>query len=230
MTIRLITFDLDDTLWKTGPIIQRAEQEMLRWISVREPDFLVTYNSQGSTLLKSIVAERPEIAHDVTSLRIAALERSFLAIGKTPALANSMAHHAFDVFQEWRNKVELFDGALDVLQILRKRYRIVSLTNGNAEVSRTPLAGLFEKNLNAASVGAKKPNHRMFVAALEAVEVSANEAVHVGDHPEDDVTGAINAGMYAVQVDLGIRATSPLATAVVTELRQLPKVIDAINA
>lgn len=202
---------------------------MLRWIGERVPSFLETYSSQGSTILKAIVTERPEIAHDVTSLRIAALRQSFLATGKSPAMAQSLAQSAFDVFQDWRNKVELFDGTIEVLNRIKERYRIVSLTNGNAEVLKTPLAGYFELDLNAASVGAKKPDPRMFVAALEAVSVSPSEAIHVGDHPEDDVAGAINVGMQAIQLDLGTREVSPLATAIVTDLMQLPAVIERIS-
>ena len=69
----------------------------------------------------------------------------------------------------------------------------------------------------------------MFVAALEAVNVSPSEAIHVGDHPEDDVAGAINVGMQAIQLDLGTREVSPLATAIVTDLMQLPAVIEGIS-
>ena len=40
MTIRCITFDLDDTLWETGPVIARAEQIALDWMKDNAPDVI----------------------------------------------------------------------------------------------------------------------------------------------------------------------------------------------
>jgi FMN phosphatase YigB (HAD superfamily) len=45
--IKLLTFDLDNTLWSVDPIIARAENAMMEWIYKNQPElrFKVTlYN------------------------------------------------------------------------------------------------------------------------------------------------------------------------------------------
>lgn len=228
MKIRLVTFDLDDTLWKTGPIIQRAERKMLHWIDERDSSFREIYSAKGVSFIQEAVDERPEIAHDVTAIRLATLARTFETVGKSTEQAASLAQEAFDVFQRWRNKVELFEGAIEVLEQLQGRYLLASLTNGNAEVDKTPLANSFDLDLTAASVGVKKPDPRMFVAALDAFNVTPAEAVHVGDHPVDDIEGARNAGLHAIQIGFGTRELSKRANATINDLRDLPYAIASL--
>ena len=229
MKIRLVTFDLDDTLWKTGPIIQRAERKMLHWIDERDSSFREIYSAKGASFLKEVVEERPEIAHDITAIRLATLTRTFENTGKSPEQAASIAQEAFAVLRLWRNKVELFDGALEVLELLKEQYLLASLTNGNAEVDQTPLANCFDLDLSAASVGAKKPDPRMFVAAMNAFNVTPDETVHVGDHPIDDMEGARDAGLRAIQIDFGMRELSNRANATINDLRDLPHAIASLT-
>jgi putative hydrolase of the HAD superfamily len=51
-------------------------------------------------------------------------------------------------------------------------------------------------------VGHFKPAPQIYQAALDALQVSAGEAVMVGDNPRDDVTGALDVGLAgAVLID-----------------------------
>lgn len=54
--------------------------------------------------------------------------------------------------------------------------------------------------VTSAEVGAAKPDARIFRRALELAGVDADQAVHVGDSPDNDVTGARAAGLRAVLV------------------------------
>src|SRR5439155_11925021 len=55
--------------------------------------------------------------------------------------------------------------------------------------------------LGSATHGKTKPHPAIFQAALDELGVSAEEAVMVGDSPEDDVEGARAIGMRAFLVD-----------------------------
>ncbi|MBD8114893.1 HAD family hydrolase [Bacillus megaterium] len=46
--------------------------------------------------------------------------------------------------------------------------------------------------------GIKKPYVDIFLRVLKRLDVKAEETVYVGDHPENDVLGARNAGMHAI--------------------------------
>ncbi len=55
--------------------------------------------------------------------------------------------------------------------------------------------------LDSSVVGAAKPDPRIFEIALERLGVAAERAIHVGDTPAADVTGARAAGVTPVLVD-----------------------------
>jgi putative hydrolase of the HAD superfamily len=55
--------------------------------------------------------------------------------------------------------------------------------------------------LDSTVVGVAKPDPRIFELALEALDVSAERAIHVGDTPGADVDGAHAAGVQPVLVD-----------------------------
>jgi len=62
------------------------------------------------------------------------------------------------------------------------------------------IAGLFDAVVLAGSVGATKPDPRLFAATLTAMALSETEAVYVGDDPVRDLAGAEAAGIAAVDI------------------------------
>jgi putative hydrolase of the HAD superfamily len=60
------------------------------------------------------------------------------------------------------------------------------------------LADYFHFALRAEDLGIAKPDARLFQEALQRGGVDASAAVHVGDHPGDDIAGAQQAGLRAV--------------------------------
>lgn len=62
------------------------------------------------------------------------------------------------------------------------------------------LSGLFDVVVSSADVGLRKPDPRIFMLACEALSVSPEEAVHVGDHHYADVLGARAVGMTPVLI------------------------------
>lgn len=68
-------------------------------------------------------------------------------------------------------------------------------------LARCGIAGLIDATVTSAEVGARKPDPAIFLAALELAGSSADEALHVGDTAEEDVTGARAAGIRALLID-----------------------------
>ncbi len=67
-------------------------------------------------------------------------------------------------------------------------------------LARIGLAGHFDAVLDSATVGAGKPDPRIFEVALERAGCTAAEALHVGDSDED-VEGARAAGIEVLRID-----------------------------
>jgi putative hydrolase of the HAD superfamily len=200
--IRLITFDLDNTLWDVEAIVVRAERVMHDWIAEHHPEFSGRIDAAAFAQLRAEVwRERRDIAHNLTELRLEVLRRAFLQAGYAADAAEAAAQGAFAEFFRERNTVEFFPGALPALQELRATYELYALSNGNADIRRIGLDHLFSRHFSAISVGAAKPDPRIYRAALEAAGVQPQEVIHVGDHPEQDVAAAAAVGMRTVWVN-----------------------------
>jgi putative hydrolase of the HAD superfamily len=65
----------------------------------------------------------------------------------------------------------------------------------HGHLARHGLAVWFDTVVTSAEAGAKKPDPRPFLVALERLGVDPGRAVHVGDHPPHDEVGARAAGL-----------------------------------
>jgi putative hydrolase of the HAD superfamily len=197
-SVELITIDLDDTLWPCLETIQRAEDALYAWLGERAPR-LTDAHDQASLRehRRGYVQANPLIAHDLTAVRRDSLADLLLAFGYDGALAED----ALDVFLAHRNRVEPFPDVAPALRALAGSHRLVSVTNGNSDVSRTPLRGLFHLSLTAADVGAAKPDPALFRAALDWAGLTPTQALHLGDHPYLDIQAARELGMQAIWVN-----------------------------
>ena len=243
--MKLVTFDLDDTLWRTDGVIRRAEAKMWEWLRGRGVE---TPPPDAATIAKTraeVLAANPDAEHDISRLRELMVRAMLQRAGHAPEDATALAAGAFAEFLHWRHRVEFFPHALAVLDQLRRRYTLAALTNGNADYRRLGLDRYFAFGYCAADVGVSKPHPAMFQRALARANVAPAQAVHVGDHPVDDVQGAIAAGMAAIQVAYAAPPTKPRSwldasggtrdqpgeapAATVTNLSDLPNAIAALG-
>ncbi|MCH8542472.1 MAG: HAD family hydrolase [Alcanivorax sp.] len=202
-TLKLITFDLDNTLWPVDEVIRRAERRCGDWIAERHPDAAAIMTLDKVREIRDLLLqEKPGYVHNLTALRREALARGFLAAGYCTNEAGRLAGQAFEVFHEARNEVVFFPGALDVLETLADSYILGALTNGNADLKRIGIGDLFAFQHSSESIGKRKPAPDMFLAALASARVRADQAVHVGDHPLEDVDAARQHGFQAVWANL----------------------------
>lgn len=190
--IRTITLDLDDTLWEIAPVIRRAEGELWRWMEQNRPAVCERYTAEAIIELRDeVIEEYRERSHDLRFLRRIALTRMLETCGYT----DDCVDEAFEVFDVFRNRVELFPDVVPSLQRLAERFTIIAVTNGNANLQAIGIRHLFNDVVSASAVGAAKPARRIFDEAVRRGGASASETLHVGDHPECDIAGARAAGL-----------------------------------
>ncbi len=197
--IRVITFDLDDTLWDVKPVLLRAEDAMYRWLEEHREKVTRQFDVVELRKLRMRTFElHPELRHHISDLRRQALYDVQLHCGYSEDVAREGALAAFDAFLQVRHQVEPYERALEVLEALAECYTIGALSNGNADVFKVDIGEYFDFAFSAEQVGASKPAPDMFHASMRHTGAEAHEMVHVGDHPEHDVAGARAAGMYTV--------------------------------
>ncbi len=193
--IKVLSFDLDDTLWPNLPTILNAEDLLYQWLKQNVPQITDRYDSrQLRDKRLSCLEKHPEFSHDLSALRLLSFER----LAEEFSLSKEWMQPAFDVFYSARQQVTLFDDVKPVLDELSSRFQLVSLTNGNASTVETNVDHWFNFSLNSASVGKCKSEPDMYWHVQKIAGISAGQMVHIGDHPKQDVAGAQSAGVYAI--------------------------------
>ncbi len=133
----------------------------------------------------------------MTFLRHRALALLLEAAGYEAAAAD----RAFEVFYAARNRVACYDDVRPALARLAARGPLYALSNGNADLALCGIAAYFAGHVSARSVGAAKPDRRMFAALAERAGAACGEILHIGDDPFADVEGARRAGLQAVWIN-----------------------------
>ncbi len=149
----------------------------------------------------------------------------------------------FGISHEWHSKLKqvgeeelygegatwftLYPDTLDCLDWVRsKGIRTAIVSNWDYSLHRiVRMLGIydrFEVVLASLEEGVEKPDPRLFQLCLDKMGVKASETVHVGDNPEDDFQGAINAGIRPVLLDRNRTLTGPT----IRSLSELPEAID----
>lgn len=197
--IRLLTFDLDNTLWETEPVVAAAEQRLLEWFADHAPLFLQRLDADARRALRhEVLAGNPALRHSVTALRLAIMELGLSRAGYSEDHAQALAQQGFEVFLEARHALTFFPHAEALLQQLSSRYTLATISNGNADVRRLGLDRYFKVLVSADEIGLSKPDPAPFLAALERAGAEPEETLHIGDHPVDDIRGAQAVGMHTL--------------------------------
>ncbi len=195
MLYKIISIDLDDTLWPCMPTIEHAEKTSYQWLQQHVPQITQRYSQQElRDKRKQLIAEQPQLLNNLSAARLA----HFAQLADELCLSHDWIEKAFNVFLTARQKVSLYDDVLPVLGQLTQSWTLVALTNGNADIHRTGLGDYFDQQISAADVNAAKPDPAMFLRMINHYGVSPEQCLHVGDHPEHDIQGARNAGVGSV--------------------------------
>ncbi len=203
-TIRVISFDLDNTLWDVDPVLHRAEAAQNDWLGQHFPRVFEQFDADTLRDFRfSTHQSHPELAHQISKLRVQALFEVLLHCGYPETLSRQGAKTAFNEFLIIRHQVEPYERALEVLESLAQHYTLGALSNGNADIYKTNIGEHFDFAFSAEQVDASKPLPDMFHAAMRESGAACHEIIHVGDNPEHDVRGAQQVGLYTVWMNSG---------------------------
>jgi putative hydrolase of the HAD superfamily len=120
-------------------------------------------------------------------------------------------------------RFSVFPDVLPALAAARERgQRVVVVSNWDISLEdvlvRLELGPLLDGVVTSASVGARKPSRAIFEHALKLAGARPEDAIHVGDSPEEDVAGARGAGIEPILLlrdggpgPLGVRTIATLA-------------------
>jgi len=228
LEIRAISLDLDDTLWPIEPVILRAEQRLDDWLKRHCPAAAAQFPiAQMRALRERISADHPHLSHDFTAQRLLSLRAALQPHG----YGERHVEEAFDEYFAARNEVECYPDAVPALERLAAGFPLVSISNGNADLTRIGLGHLFKHSISARATGVAKPSVEIFHAACAQLGLPPASVLHVGDDPSLDVAGARAAGMRSAWLNRTQAAwpALPPADLIVSTLHELADALDAVN-
>ncbi len=226
-SIKVIAFDLDDTLWPCMPTIERAEAATYQWLQQSYPRVSDALDERGLLEFRKAVMR----SDDVYRIDLSLMRREMLAqlASEFDYEVEPMVEQGFELFYRLRHDVSFYEDVFPVLDQLKPLYKLGSISNGNASAGLTPLNDYFDYYLNASDVMARKPDIRIFKHFCDQLGIAPEQCLYVGDDPVYDVVGARESGMQTVWVNrdtLSWPEELEPAQAEISDLYQLLDLVD----
>ena len=196
--LRAVLFDLDDTLLDhTG-----NQRQLTQLLHARHPAFAL---QELSWLIERSIAHLDELHPHIVAgtispheARVERFRRLLREADADDADAEALAHWHRQAYLEVESRI---DGALELVAALRERGLKLAIVSNSTREEQTRklathgLAPYFDALVLAGDHDIFKPDPRLFAIALQALDVTAEEAVMVGDSWSADVVGARAAGV-----------------------------------
>jgi putative hydrolase of the HAD superfamily len=109
-------------------------------------------------------------------------------------------------FQDFIDSLELREGAKKLIKKAKKQCKVALISNFtyapviHRSLRKLGLNEFFVAVAVSEEVGWRKPNSRIFHHVLSRLQISAHEAVYVGDSPIEDIRGAKEVGLKTIFV------------------------------
>lgn len=205
LPVKVLSFDLDDTLWPLKPTLERAEKQTYEWLQQHAPKICNLLSVDGITEYRQqFFAQHASEHHQISALRIRCYHQLASQSGYSQEHAASIAAQAFTVFIKLRQQVRYFDHAQSTLETLSQRYLLGAITNGNADLNHMSIGHLFGFCVSAEQAACSKPEAAIFKLAQQQAsncvseQLLAQQIVHIGDGLLFDIFGANAAGFKTV--------------------------------
>ena len=188
--IKMITFDLDDTLWDNKPTITNAEIKTRKWIEEKVGAIEWGDLNDFLQLREALIRKDKSIAWDISKLRVEIFKEKIKGLVSNDEITK-LAEEAFSYFLKKRHEIELFPGVEDALKALSENYMLGALTNGNADIYKLSIGKYFKFSISSLEAQDSKPNKSHFkLAKTHIPNLQYSEMLHIVDHQINDIFGA----------------------------------------
>ena len=110
--IKLITLDLDDTLWPNKKVIVDAENAWLSFIITKFPNLIDEFSEESLSRVRvDLIEADPSLKNDLTQFRKEIIKETLLRSDIDSVDAIYYSNESFNEFFKIRNKVQLYTDA-----------------------------------------------------------------------------------------------------------------------
>jgi putative hydrolase of the HAD superfamily len=134
-----------------------------------------------------------------------------------------------------RRRLRLYPFVRETLDILRERFPLAVVTDAQSayargELHQVGILAYFDPVIISGDYGFRKPDQRLFQAALDGIGVAAEHTLFIGNDMHRDIFGAQEAGMITMMFDSDQGTKDHLDCVpdyTITDFRQLVEVLDS---
>ena len=189
--IKVISFDLDNTLYDNTPVIKKAEKESQQYLSKEFSKQNKIFDvNQYISVRKELIRSNNVAFDNLTYLRQECLTQVCIKLQNSELIIEKATKIFIDLRQEAKIPVEINK----MIEKLSKCFILVSMTNGNCDAKNLSVGQYFDKNYSPQQGYRAKPHAEMYEKVMTDFNIKAEEILHVGDEGNTDGLGANNAG------------------------------------
>lgn len=184
---------------------------------------------QVSAALRSEVTRTHREIHSQERFR-----RTLAAVGVRDELGRAADELARRHMDGLESAVVCPPGREALLAVLARGHRLALVSNfdhaptARAILRRHALDDYFDAIVISDELGIRKPSADIFREACDRLRLAPAECVHVGDSPDDDVAGAVGAGLLAVWVCPASAPGMTAAAATIGDIDELPACLEGL--
>jgi YjjG family noncanonical pyrimidine nucleotidase len=231
--IRLVLFDLDDTLIHFDDYWEASVKEAFQ-------SHPITSEINTDELFRVFFAKDSIYAELYDQGKITLREYRTIRFCQTLAEFNKQADESVAISFEnlyrevSKNYIEPSSELIGLLSDLQKEFSLGIVTNGTSDIQHDKIAGLEIKSffppesiIISEEVGFSKPHPQIYKIALERFNVKPEETVFVGDSWENDVEGPSKLGIQTVWFNNRGRHVpdNPAPMAIIKQINELSEIL-----
>ncbi len=215
-----ILFDLDGTLLDRDASLKRFLEEQY-------DRFSGLFVGVNRSLYIGTVVELDRFGHVLKPVVYAQVREKF-------GLSTGSEQLLLEDFEMYFHSLAIpFPGMHCLLQeLLERDWRLGLVTNGSTRSQRPKIEALgiadyFATILISEEQGVKKPDSEIYHRAMRELNAIAKTTIFVGDHPEADIAGAGNLGLFTIWKRNICWPPPKKVDAVIDGLDEIPKIVEA---
>ena len=194
MSVRVIAFDADDTLWHNESLFVETREDFAKLLSrYRDEDWVQNHLDEVE------IQNLDRYGYGIKAFTLSMIETA-ISISEGRIASADIARILESGHRMLESPVELLDGVAETLHELSREYRLQVITKGDlfdqeSKIARSGLGDLFEH----VEIVSRK-DHGVYERAINRSAIRHDEFMMVGDSLKSDVIPAASVGAHAVYV------------------------------
>lgn len=222
--IKIIAFDLDNTLYDHSQYVEGAYSDIAKFVSYR-------HNINQDIYHKWIFNLWIEKGSSYT--RIFKESYDYFQLDHF----DKDIEQILEIYHKSEPVFSLYEGTIEVLDELSGKYKLVLITDGkertqNYKLQQLKLKSKFMAVYISGKLGAAyyKPSSKMFELCLENEDIKPYEMFYVGDNPDLDYEPCKKLGIGFIRILKGEHKNVPFNNQYsIYDIRELPKLVEKME-